>query len=69
MADFAITQVKFNSEGSRIACSSVANTLSSVELEHAFEKPRLVRDMLTGNILVIIGLLGLLCLLLARLYL
>ena len=69
VADFAITQVKFNPEGSYIACSSVANTLSFVRLEPDLEKPRSVWSMVTDNILVIIGLLLLLCLLLVRLYL
>ena len=70
VADFAITQVKFNPEGSYIACSSVANSLSFVELERGLEKSRSVWRMLTENYWVAIGLLlGLLCLLLARLYL
>jgi hypothetical protein len=69
VADFAITQVEFNPEGSYIACSSVANTLSFVRLEPGLEKPRSVWGMVTDNILVIIGLLLLLFLLLIKLYL
>ena len=66
VADFAITNIRFNPAGSHLACSSVANSVSFIKLEDGLEKRRTVRDLLAGNVLYLIGVL---CLLLAFLYL
>ena len=66
VADFAITQIRFNPVGSHIACSSVANSVSFIKLETDLEKVRTVWDLLEGNGVYIIGVL---LLLVALLYL
>ena len=66
VADFAITQIRFNPVGSYIACSSVANSVSYIKLEQDLGKVKTTLHLLEDNILYIIGVL---CLLLAILYL
>ena len=62
VADFAITQIRFNFEGSYVACSSVAY----IKLERDLEKVRTMWDLLQDYVVYIIGVL---CLLAAILYL
>lgn len=66
VADFAITQIRFNFEGSYVACSSVANSVSYIKLERDLEKVRTMWDLLQDYVVYIIGVL---CLLAAILYL
>jgi hypothetical protein len=66
VADFAITQIRFNPVGSYIACSSVANSVSYIRLEQDLGKVKTTLDLLEDNVLYIIGVL---CLLAATLYL
>lgn len=66
MADFAITQIKFNPVGSHIACSSVANTVSFIRLEDDLETQKSIWEQLEGNGVYILGVL---LLLVALLYL
>ena len=66
VADFAITQIRFNPVGSYIACSSVANSVSFIKLEQDLGNVKTTLDLLEDNVLYIIGVL---CLLAAILYL
>ena len=38
VADFAITQCDFNPNGTYLACSSVANSISLIKLDQGLEK-------------------------------
>jgi hypothetical protein len=49
VAEFAVTQISFNSVGRYLACSSVANSISLIPLDENIGKPGWIRLMIMGN--------------------
>ena len=49
VAEFAVTQVSFNSPGQYLACSSVANSISLIHLDEDVGKPGWLRLMIMAN--------------------
>jgi hypothetical protein len=49
VAEFAVTQISFNSVGRYLACSSVANSISLVHLDEDVGKPGWIRMMMEEN--------------------
>lgn len=49
VAEFAVTQVSFNSAGRYLACSSVANSISLVHLDEDVGKPWWKRLMIAES--------------------
>lgn len=49
VAEFAVTQISFNSVGRYLACSSVANSISLIPLDETIGKPGWIRLMIVGK--------------------
>ena len=55
VAEFAVTQVAFNSVGKYLACSSVANSISLIPLDEGLGKPGWIRVMIMENLYVVVA--------------
>jgi hypothetical protein len=57
VADFAITQIAFNPEGTYLACSSPANGVSLIPLQKGLEQQKGAMEWIMENQLVIMAII------------